>query len=136
MGIYFMLFNHLKENKQLKGYQHVQTQKKVLNFTWEGRDRIITRLLGLRESYPRFLLNEDVVLEMRLSKNAKEAASRCNMPTRTLTLNLNLNRKLPCVLGAGVDCSMCGCPFPYEQEARRRGIKYIDMGYRNPVERI
>ena len=136
IGISFMLFTPLKEYKQLKGYQHSQTQKKFLNLTWEGRDQIINRLLELRKSYPRFLLNEDVVLEMMLSKNAKEAATRCNMPIRTLTLDLNLNRKLPCVLGAGVDCSMCGCPFPYEQEARRRGLKEKDMGLANPEERI
>ena len=136
IGISFMLFTPLKEYKQLKGYQHVQTQKKVLNLTWEGRDQIINRLLELRESYPRFLLNEDSVLEMMLSKNAKEAATRCNMPIRTLTLDLNLNRKLPCVLGAGVDCSMCGCPFPYEQEARRRGLKEKDMGLKDPLGRI
>ena len=55
--------------------------------------------------------------------NASEATTRCNMPQRTLTLDLKLNRKLPCVLGSGVDCSKCGCPFPYEQEARRRGLK-------------
>jgi hypothetical protein len=45
------------------------------------------------------------------------------MPRRTLTLDLRLNRKLSCVLGAQVDCSKCGCAFPYEQEARRRGLK-------------
>lgn len=136
IGMSVMLFTPLKQYKELKGYQHSATQKNVLDLTWEERDQIINRLLELRGSYPKFLFNEDVVLEMMLSKNAEEATSRCNMPIRTLTLDLNLNRKLPCVLGAGVDCSKCGCPFPYEQEARRRGLKVKDMGLANPEERV
>ncbi len=136
IGISYMLFTPLKQYKELKGYQHSETQKKVLDLTWEERDQIINRLLELRQSYPKFLFNEDVVLEMMLSKNAKEATSRCNMPERTLTLDLNLNRKLPCVLGADVDCSKCGCPFPYEQEARKRGLKDKDMGLADPLKRI
>lgn len=122
-GLYAMLFTPLKRYKEIKGYQHTTTQKNQLDLSWEERDQIIKRLFELKESYPRFLLNEKIVLEMMLSENASEATSRCNMPQRTLTLDLNLNRKLPCVLGADVDCTKCGCPFPYEQEARRRGNK-------------
>jgi len=122
-GLYAMLFTPLKGYKEVKGYQHTITQKNKLDLSWEERDQIIERLFELKESYPRFLLNEEIVLEMMLSENASEATSRCNMPQRTLTLDLNLNRKLPCVLGSDVDCTKCGCPFPYEQEARRRGNK-------------
>lgn len=52
-----------------------------------------------------------------------DVTDQCNMPRRTLTLDFELNRKLPRVLGAQVDRSNCGCAFPYEQEARRRGLK-------------
>lgn len=123
VGMMAMLFTPLKKYKEIKGYQHSITQKERLDLTWEERDRIIDRLLVLKESYPKFLLNEDVDLEMMRSENAPEATARCNMPQRTLTLDLNLNQKIPCVLGADVDCTKCGCPFPYEQEARRRGLK-------------
>ncbi|NVM52414.1 MAG: radical SAM protein [Candidatus Helarchaeota archaeon] len=122
-GMMAMLFTPLKKYKEIKGYKHSKIQKNRLDLSWEERDRIIDRLLELRSSYPKFLLNEEVNLEMMRSENAPEATSRCNMPQRTLTLDLNLNRKLPCVLGADVDCTKCGCPFPYEQEARRRGLK-------------
>jgi len=118
-----MLFTPLKTYKDIKGYAHSQTQKRVLDLSREERDRIIDRLIALRKKYPAYLLNSEVNLEMMKSENAKEATSRCNMPRRTLTLDLKLNRKLPCVLGSDVDCSKCGCPFPYEQEARRRGLK-------------
>lgn len=136
IGMFAMLFTPLKQYKEIKDYNHSITQKNQLDLSWEERDQIINRLFELKKSYPRFLLNEEVVLEMMLSKNAPEATSRCNMPQRTLTLDLNLNRKLPCVLGADVDCSKCGCPFPYEQEARKRGLKDKDMGLAHPEERI
>lgn len=127
-GLFAMLFTPLKRYKEIKGYKHSTTQKTQLDLSWEDRDRIIARLIKFKKSYPKFLLNAEVVLEMMLSENAKSATSRCNMPERTLTLDLNLNRKLPCVLGADVDCTKCGCPFPYEQEARRRGLKEKDWG--------
>lgn len=123
VGLMAMLFTPLKKYKEIKGYEHSNTQKNIIDLSWEERDQIIDRLLELKRSYPKFLLNEAPDLEMMKSENAHEATSRCNMPQRTLTLDLNLNRKLPCVLGADVDCTKCGCPFPYEQEARRRGLK-------------
>lgn len=118
-----MIFTPLKTYQDIKGYAHAETQKNVMDFSREERDRFIDRLIALKKKYPNYLLNSEVNLEMMKSANAFEATSRCNMPRRTLTLDLKLNRKLPCVLGSDVDCSKCGCPFPYEQEARRRGLK-------------
>jgi MoaA/NifB/PqqE/SkfB family radical SAM enzyme len=118
-----MIFTPLKTYRNVKGYAHVETQREMLDFSWEERDRFIDRLIMLKREYPVDLLNSEINLEMMKRVNAVVATSRCNMPQRTLTLDLKLNRKLPCVLGSGVDCSKCGCPFPYEQEARRRGMK-------------
>lgn len=118
-----MIFTPLKGYKEVKGYKHTETQKSELGFTWDERDLFIDRLRRIKTKYPTFLLNSQANLEMMKSENADAATSRCNMPQRTLTLDLKLNRKLPCVLGSEVDCSKCGCPFPYEQEARRRGLK-------------
>jgi len=118
-----MLFTPLKTYKDVKGYTHTETQKEQLDFSWEERDRFIDRLIALKEKYPDYLVNAEVNLQMMKSENAHEATPRCNMPSRTLTLDLKLDRKLPCVLGSDVDCSKCGCPFPYEQEVRRRGLK-------------
>ncbi len=135
-GMFAMIFSPLKQYKKIEGYQHSVLQKNKLDLTWDERDQLINRLFELKESYPRFLFNEKVVLEMMLSKNSESATSKCNMSERTLTLDLNLNRKLPCVLGSGIDCTKCGCPFPYEQEARRRGLKEKEMGLANPEERM
>lgn len=60
----------------------------------------------------------DRVLELMRSENAQSCIEQCNMPRRCLTLSVKLERKLPCVLGRDVDCSKCGCVFPYEQRAR------------------
>jgi len=122
-GFHPMLFTPLKSYKQVKGYAHSETQKEVLDLTWEERDMILDRLIALKKKYPEYMMTTEVNLQMMKSENAPDATSRCNMPKRTLTLDLKLNRKLPCVLGAGVDCTKCGCPFPYEQEARRRQLK-------------
>lgn len=122
-GLHAMIFTPLKQYKEIKGYQHTITQKTTLDFTWEERDAFIDRLLELKKSYPDFMINEKPTLEMMKSDIAPIATPKCNMPQRTLTLDLNLNRKLPCVLGKDVDCTRCGCPFPYEQEARKRGFK-------------
>jgi hypothetical protein len=118
-----MLFTPLKAYKEINGYTHSETQKMDLDFSWEERNRFIDRLIALKKKYPDYLLNSEINLGIMKSANASEATSRCNMPQRTLTLDRELNRKLPCVLGSDVDCSKCGCPFPYEQEARRRGLK-------------
>ena len=123
VGVMVMIFTPLKSYKQVKGYSHSETQENVLDFTWEKRDALIDRLFALKLKYPNFLLNVEGNLEMMRSENAPEVTAKCNMPERTLTLDLRLDRKLPCVLGSEVDCAKCGCPFPYEQAARRRGLK-------------
>ena len=119
-----MTFIPLKKYQKVKGYAHTNTQINELDFSWEERDSFIDKVISMKEKYPNYIINSVVNLEMMKKENAIEATSRCNMPKRTLTLDLKLNRKLPCVMGGPeIDCSKCGCPFPYEQEARRRGLK-------------
>ncbi len=118
-----LLFTPLKGYQPVGGYKHIEVQQNELDFSWEERDRFLDRLLAIKKLHPDFLLNSAVNLALMKSDTAPEITSRCNMPKRTLTLDLELNRKLPCVLGADVDCNKCGCPFPFEQEARRRGLK-------------
>lgn len=119
-----MTFIPLKKYEKVKGYTYTDTQKSKLDFSWDERDRFIDNLLKLKIKYPEYLLNSEVNLQLMKKENALEATKRCNMPKRTLTLDLRLDRKLPCVMGGPeIDCSKCGCPFPYEQEARRRRLK-------------
>ncbi len=116
-----MFFTPLKKYKDVKGYKYTEEQKNFLDLTWEERDDVIYRVLKLKKRYPGKIFNPDRTLELMLSENAGMCTSRCNMPRRTLTLDLKLNRKLPCVLGRDVDCSKCGCVFPYLQQAKKEG---------------
>ncbi len=111
----------LKKYKDVKGYKYTEEQKNYLDLTWEERDDVIYRVLKLKKRYPGKIFNPDRTLELMLSENAGMCTSKCNMPRRTLTLDLKLNRKLPCVLGRDVDCSKCGCVFPYLQQAKKEG---------------
>ncbi|MBI2890009.1 MAG: radical SAM protein [Nitrospirae bacterium] len=116
MGVEF--FTPLKAYQHIKGYPHTELQKTDLDLTWEERDAIIDQLVRLKVEYPGFIVFRDRVLELMRSDAAPACIERCNMPRRCLTLDVKLNRKQPCVLGKDVDCSKCGCIFPYEQQAR------------------
>lgn len=117
MGVEF--FTPLKTYKDIPGYRYIEIQKEQLELSAQSRNQIIERLFELKKEYKGFIVVKDRVLELMLSKNAPRCIGACNMPRRCLTLDIKLNRKLPCVLGANVDCSKCGCIFPYEQQARR-----------------
>lgn len=116
MGVEF--FTPLTQYDDAGTYAHIEVQRRLLELSWEERDRIIERLFALKKTYPDYIFVRDRVLELMTSRLAPMCIKKCNMSQRTLTLDLNLNRKLPCVLGKNVDCSTCGCIFPYEQQAR------------------
>ena len=105
----------------MKGYEHIAEQRDRLAFTWEERDRLLEEIARMRRKYPGRIQNSDLLLELMHSSNASYCIERCNRSQVTLTLDLQLERKLPCILGPDVDCGRCGCPFPYEREARKRG---------------
>lgn len=119
--INIMFFTPLKNYKSISGYKYTEEQKTSLGLTFEERDKIIYKVLELKKKYPGKIFNPERTFELMLSKNAGVCTANCNMPKRTLTLDLKLNRKLPCVLGKDVDCSMCGCVFPYLQQAKKEG---------------
>ncbi len=117
----FMFFTALKEYRDVRGYKYTDEQKTTFSLSPEERDGVIHRILELKKKYPHRIFNPDRTLELMMSQNAEACTSKCNMPVRTLTLDLKLDRKLPCVLGRGVDCSTCGCVFPYLQQAKKEG---------------
>ncbi len=117
----FLFFTPLKGYKKVDGYKYTEEQKTSLGLSFKERDEIIFKIFQLKKKYPGKIFNPDRTLELMLSENAKLCIANCNMPRRTLTLDLKLNRKLPCVLGRDVDCSMCGCIFPFLQQAKKEG---------------
>jgi MoaA/NifB/PqqE/SkfB family radical SAM enzyme len=121
LPVFFLFFTPLKRYREIEGYAHTAEQRESLAFSWEERDRLLDRVGRMRRRFADRILNTDLVLELMHSRNAPYCIERCNRPQVTLTLDLKLDRKLPCVMGPDVDCERCGCPFPYEREARRRG---------------
>ncbi len=121
LPVYLLFFTPLEQYREVKGYEHSVEQRDELAFSWEERDALIDEVSRLRQKFPDRIMNSELILELMHSSNAHSCIERCNRSEVTLTLDLELNRKLPCVLGPDVDCERCGCPFPYEREARRRG---------------
>jgi MoaA/NifB/PqqE/SkfB family radical SAM enzyme len=121
LPVFLLIFTPLKQYREVEGYEHTAEQRDRLAFTWEERDRLLEDIGRMRRRFPDRILNSDLLLELMHSRNAGDCIERCNRPKVTLTLDLKLDRKFPCVLGPDVDCARCGCPFPYEREARKRG---------------
>ncbi|MBI2877298.1 MAG: radical SAM protein [Candidatus Tectomicrobia bacterium] len=118
-ALVFAFFTPLKSYQKIDRYTHSEEQRYQMPFTPEERDRAIDHVLQLKARYPGYILNPDRVLDLMRSENAPEVIRNCNMTQRTLTLDVQLNRKLPCVVGSGVDCTRCGCFFPYMTQALR-----------------
>jgi YD repeat-containing protein len=128
LQVFLLIFTPLRQYREVEGYDHTSEQRDQLAFTWDERDRLLEQIRRMRSEFPDRILNNDLLLELMHSSNARDCIKRCNRSQVTLSLDLRLNRKLPCVLGPDVDCGRCGCPFPYEREARRRGQPGLTEG--------
>ncbi len=128
LPVYLLIFTPLKRYRAVEGYDHTAEQRDELAFSWDERDRLLEEISRMRRTFRDRILNNDALLELMHSSNASYCIERCNRSQVTLSLDLQLERKLPCVLGPDVDCSRCGCPFPYEREARKRGHPGLNQG--------
>ena len=61
---------------------------------------------------------DDVFLNM-LPKNMKKVVSKCSFRTHGIALDTGGNIKEKCMMGAGADCSKCGCVVPYYLHYRK-----------------
>ncbi len=61
---------------------------------------------------------DDVFLNM-LPKNMKKVVSKCSFRTHGIALDTGGNIKPKCMMGAGADCSKCGCVVPYYLHYRK-----------------
>lgn len=129
----FGLFTPLKGYKKIARYPYSDEQRKDLGFSWEERDAVLDELLRLKKLFPGYILNPDKTIELMGTKYTHAITSNCNMTLRSLALDVKLERKLPCVVGTGVDCKYCGCFFPYLTEAIRLGdpesLDFFQKGY-------
>lgn len=89
-----------------------------LGFALAERDRVITLLLGLKDRYGPFILNEGRALELALSPTCRQVTDNCDMKVHALALDYRLRRRQPCCYGENVDCDLCAVPTPFSLAAR------------------
>jgi len=75
--------------------------------TSEDRSRLAQELTGLRESYPKFLINDRIVRAfLEPPRNPQE----CLFASMSTNYSADLRTRVePCVFGGTPDCSQCGC---------------------------
>jgi Fe-coproporphyrin III synthase len=98
-------------------YTPIKGEDENLSLGWEDRDKIINKLLVLKQKYGNFLLNSKSVLKLMKSENAREVLSNCLLPKAVVCLDPMGNRKMPCVIGDKADCKRCGCIIPFQMES-------------------
>lgn len=77
------------------------------------RDRIIDRLLALKERYGDFLMTSSRVFELMRSGRTKEVTDNCRFAAKAFTFSPTGEMKEKCMLGPKADCDRCGCVVPF-----------------------
>lgn len=114
----------LKANKNLRGvtFSIYVPQIGDTSDLWFGlaeRDRVIEKLLDLKDRYGDFILNSRRALELACSATCKEITDNCDMKENSLALDYGLRRRLPCCYGENVNCDLCAAPTPFNMAAKR-----------------
>ncbi|MFW9881099.1 MAG: radical SAM protein, partial [Candidatus Thorarchaeota archaeon] len=110
------LINILKKETPIRGINftfYVPKRNDISQFTWKSlkeRDVAVMKIINLKKKYPKFILNNNMVLELLLSQNAPQITKDC--PLRKIMLPLYLGDdgfEIPfCCYGNDVDCKSCG----------------------------
>ncbi len=95
-------------------YTPIKDIEEDLWISWEERDKIIDKLITLKEKYRDFILNSKSILEMMKSDSSKKITSHCPLPKTILCLDPMGQIKTPCVIGSKADCQRCGCVIPFQ----------------------
>jgi len=77
------------------------------------RDRVLDRLLALREIYGDFFVIPRRVLELMRSDNAARVTGDCLLRTHGFAWDAAGWAKGKCVMGPAADCARCGCVVPF-----------------------
>ncbi len=107
-------------------YTPIESIRDPLFPGWESRDRIIDRLIELKETkYGDYILNEPRVLELMKQKNSKKVTDNCLFTTKGFSLDPVGKRKEKCMMGAKADCDKCGCIVPFYLHWRSEKRKIV-----------
>lgn len=110
------LINILFEETPIRGITftfYVPKKNDTSEFKWENlkeRDSAVKKIITLKKKYPKFILNNNMVLRLLLSQNAMQITNNC--PLKKYALPLYLGKKgfeVPfCCYGNDVNCDLCG----------------------------
>ena len=110
------LIKDLKTETPIRGINfgfYVPKKNDTSEFTWKSlkeRDIAVRKIIKLKKKYPKFVLNNNMVLELLFSQNAPQITQDC--PLKKIILPLYLGDdgfEIPfCCYGNDVDCDLCG----------------------------
>ena len=80
---------------------------------WPERDRIVDRLLALREKCPGSLRTTAGSLRLMRSASAGKVTKHCLFTRKAFAYDAAGQAKPKCMMGAKADCSRCGCIVPF-----------------------
>jgi len=94
-------------------YMHGQPEADKLWLNYEERDRVIDRILAIKEKYPHLIEMTRPALELFRSENCRAVTDNCLAATKMASWDVSGNRKEKCILGPKADCDRCGCAVPF-----------------------
>ncbi|MFX0081489.1 MAG: radical SAM protein [Candidatus Hodarchaeota archaeon] len=122
------LINVLHKETPIRGINfnfYVPKEHDTSKFAWKSlmeRDSAVIKILKLKKKYPKFILNNKMVLKLMLSQNAAEITKDCPLKKIILPLYLGENGfEIPfCCYGNNVNCDLCGSWAVFHLEYIRR----------------
>lgn len=80
---------------------------------WPEKDRMLDRLIELKQQYGDFLVNTTRALNLMKSTTARSVTDNCSFASTSFAFDPAGGAKKPCMLGSKADCERCGCIVPF-----------------------
>lgn len=80
---------------------------------WPEKDRMLDRLMELKEQYGDFMVNSKRALGLMKSDKAGNVTGNCLFAIKSFAFDTAGGAKKPCMLGPKADCDRCGCIVPF-----------------------
>ena len=77
--------------------------------SWNERDKVIDKLIKLKEEYGDFILMTKKQFELLRKKHVEKWSRNCTMKWFSKSFYSNGKQKFPCILGQYAICNKCGC---------------------------
>jgi MoaA/NifB/PqqE/SkfB family radical SAM enzyme len=94
-------------------YMNGQPEADKLWLNYEERDRVIDRIIAIKDKYPNLIEMPTHGLDLLRSENCRKVTDNCLAATKMASWDVSGNRKEKCILGPKADCNRCGCGVPF-----------------------